>query len=77
MLKVLAQALGSSTAATSGDSQVSCRALEKCVGAPTVFTREVRYVNTRCAKCGFFFFSTIRTGYAVAPGGPCLSENGV
>ena len=44
------------------DSQASCRALEKCVGAPTVFTREVRYVNTRCAKCGknFFFRPYVR-----------------
>ena len=61
MLKLLAQALGPSTAATPGDSQANCRALKKYVGAPTRFTREVRCVNSRCAKCSKdFIFSTIR-----------------
>ena len=60
MLKVLAQALGPSTAATPGDSQGSCHALEKCVRASTRFPREVRCVNTRCAKRGKDFFSTMR-----------------
>ena len=56
MLKVLAQALGPSTAATPEETQASCRALEKCVRAPTRFSRDVRCVNTRCAKRGKDFF---------------------
>ena len=56
MLKVLAQAFGPSTAATPGDFQASCRALEKCVGGPTRFSSEVRCVNTRCATAVRIFF---------------------